>query len=224
MHSICEVILPPDVNDVEAAVKQVLEPFYEGLEDADCPFWDFWTIGGRFAGYKAETNLDREKLDQFYDWLKQEKVSVSGLQCGKQELQPASQEHKVDAKWSEMFEPGGVITKCPLFRHSNDQYSEHLNGDIGPVGDYPNATAERLIVAVHKRDYEKEVSLPDVKAEYMLARSIWNGTTHQDTKWNGKLTSAIEEYNKRVESYADWFREINTVTDDWIAVTVDYHS
>jgi hypothetical protein len=220
-HYHLEVIIPPN-TDPETVVKQVLAPFDENVDDEDKsnPFWDFYVIGGRWAGTKQEASLDKAKLGEFHAWMTETKVKVKGLQCGKQELADAATIKRVDAKWCEMFPNAGP--HCLLFNHSNDQYSskDTLPGDICRVGDCPKElTAARVIIAgpSYKNDGTYE-------AGYMLCASIWNGVTYQDTKWDGKIATAIEEYNRRVATYREDYAAKCRVTSDWQTITVDYHS
>jgi len=222
MHYHCEIIMPP-TDDVEAAVKLIMAPFYEGEEDEDIksnhPFWDFWVIGGRWAGAKQKATYDKEKLEAFYAWCTEEKITVSGLTAGKQSIQPVSQIPMVDAKWNEMF-PSAKFSACPLFAHSNDQYSSKslIDGDICKVSEVPdNLECSRVIVACF--DYQDKLY-----AEHMLSDSIYNGCNFERTKWNGTIVDAISDYEKSHSSYRDEWKEKNTIKPDWLVVTVDYHS
>src|SRR5262245_27782076 len=107
MHYHLEVILPP-VDNVEQAIGQILEPFDENGKDEDGhrnshAFWDWYVVGGRWAGAKLQAMLDPKKLEEFNAELTKRKVTVSGIQAGKQELSPASQIPMVDALWNEFF-------------------------------------------------------------------------------------------------------------------------
>ena len=121
MHYKCEVVLPAGTENIEKAIGQVMKQFDESDSEATCPFWDYWTIGGRYAGDKQMAKYDQTKLQEFWDWLTAEKITVSSVVAGKQTLHPASQQEKVDAKWTEMFGGGesGVIVKCPIFSEAN---------------------------------------------------------------------------------------------------------
>ena len=215
-HYHLEIIMPP-VEDVKAAVKQIMKPFSENEEDASNSFWDWYVIGGRFAG--AKLNYDKAKEDDFYAWLKAEGVTVSGLQCGKQELSPASQTAKVDAKWAEMFPESG-LTVCPMFSHYQDQYKDNLQPpDVTRLGSVSkDQTAFAVIVA--KKAYKGDT----LEAEFMIHKYMWNGVTHVDTKWDGLVSSALEIHKKELESYREEYKAEATPTDDWLCVTVDYHS
>lgn len=215
-HYHLEIIMPP-VEDVKAAVKQIMKPFDEGGEDSYKSFWDWYVIGGRYAG--AKLNYDKSKTDAFYAWLKAEGVTVSGVQCGKQELSPASQVEKVNAKWAEMFPESG-LTVCPLFAHYQNQYDDNLRPpDVMKLGGVSkDLTAFAVIVA------GKAYSGDGLKAEFMIHQYMWNGVNHVDTKWDGLVSSALEMHTKKLEGYREEYRKEATPTDDWLCVTVDYHS
>ena len=216
MHYHLEIVMPP-VADVKATVEEIMKPFSESEEDASNAFWDWYVIGGRFAG--AKLNYDKTKEDAFYAWLKEEGVTVSGVTCGKQELSPKTQTAKVDAKWAEMFPESGLMI-CPLFSHYHDQYEDSLHPPdvtrLGNVG--KDLTASAVIVASATFDGK------GIEANFMIHESMWNGVTHVDTKWDGLLFSAIKMYKDKLDSYKPEYREKHTPTDDWLCVTVDYHS
>lgn len=67
MHYHCETIMPP-VKDVEIAVENILNPFNENVpESADYDprdaFFDFYSIGGRFAGAKLGKLVGNDRRD-----------------------------------------------------------------------------------------------------------------------------------------------------------------
>lgn len=228
MHMHCEIVIPP-TEDVEGAVETVMKPFREEEEDACHPFWDWYVIGGRFAGNKRMGRYDKDILDAFHQWLQDEKVTVSGLQCGKQELQPASQIPKVDAKWNEMFPPpDGKRLPCPLFAHSNDQYGHDGKGtlpdDICTLADTPGITCARVIIAGPGYNSDTDDYTGPPKAVYMVCEDQWNGVIHMKIDWDRTIKSALTGHAKHIESYKEQYREKMTPQDDWLTVTVDYHS
>lgn len=79
MHEHCEIVLPLDV-DMAASVAEIMGPFDENGEDQPHAFWDFYVIGGRWAGQKLKASLDPKKLEAFYALLAKHKITVSGLQ------------------------------------------------------------------------------------------------------------------------------------------------
>lgn len=216
MHYHCEIIMPP-TDDIESSVEKILAPFDENKEERDSSeFWDWWVIGGRFAGDKALAGLDCEKLEAFYAWLRESKVMVSGMVCGKQALSDAATVAKVDAKWREMFPGAG--RHCPLFKHSNNQHKEHLPGDIMRLADLPNGvTCARAIIAGTWRD-------EGLQAAGMLQYECWNGVEHVRTAWDGTVKTALEHHAERIKHYRAEYREAVSPQDDWLVVTVDYHS
>lgn len=231
MHYHCEIIIPPVMN-IEEAVASVLKPFDENGDDEDGykrhAFWDFWSIGGRWAGTKLLAKYDQAKLDEFNAWLRAENVTVAGLVCGKQEISPASQIPKIDAKWNEMF-PSAEFVPCPLFRHSNDQYAKDMSGtlpgDIQRLADVPVALeCSHVIIAKPSYDSATKEFTGPLEAEFMLKEDAWNGCNHMKVDWDGKLHSAVEKYRERVASYTEEFKARALPQPDWLVVTVDYHS
>lgn len=232
MHYHCEIVIPPVMN-IEDAIASVMKPFNEQPEDGEGEgarhaFWDFWLIGGRWSGTKLLASFDETKLDAFYAWLKEEKITVAGLQCGKQEISPASQIPKVDAKWNEMF-PSSEFLPCPIFRHSNDQYGKGLSGtlpaDVQRLADIPaDLKCSRVIVCKNSYESKSEDWTGPVEAEFMLVDDAWNGCNHMKVDWDGKVSTAIDQYRKNLENYAPKFADKNAPKADWLVVTVDYHS
>ncbi len=234
MHYHCEIIIPP-TDDVEAAVKSIMEPFNEQPGDPDDEeyspghaFWDFYVIGGRWAGNKLMVSYDKAAIEEFHQWLQDEGVTVSGFRCGKEKIEPTDQIPKVDAKWNEMFPPlDGKPVACPMFNHSNDQYGRDGNGTIaGDICKLPEASSvecSRVIFAGSSWSGDHEWAGP-VKATFMLCDSQWNGVNHMNIKWDGKLATALSDFRKHIEHYADGYRERCEPQEDWLAVTVDYHT
>jgi hypothetical protein len=224
MHHHLEVIMPPTEN-IEEALNQILEPFNEQGKDEDGnpnqhAFWDWYVIGGRWAGMKLETTLDPKKKDEFFAELEKRKVTVSGIQAGKHKLQPESQIPMVDALWCEFF-PDSPLKICPFFDHFNNQY-KNSDGfpDIMRLKDVPpSLIASHVIIAgPHWKDNG------NLEAKHMVQDSIWNGVTHVQAKWDGSVHAAIEEHKKRLENAKPEYAAKHIPQDDWLVVTVDYHS
>jgi len=196
MHHVLEIVLP-QVDNVEEAVAQIMAPYNECVDDPEersgHEFWDFYVIGGRWAGHKMLADLDKDQLAAFYEAMAEKKVTVSGLQCGKQEIAPASQIPMVDALWTEHF-PEYNGRACPLFNHANDQYqNDCLYGDVMRVKDTSmNVECGQLIVANY--DYEGE----KLEAKAMFSTSVWNGCNFEDTIWDGKLGTGLELYKGKL--------------------------
>jgi len=233
MHYHCEIVIPPTM-DIEAAIMSVMKPFDEqpDTDDEDSSarnaFWDFWVIGGRWAGNKLLAKYDKAKLDEFHYWLSAEKITVSGLTCGKQKLEPVSQEVKVDAKWNEMF-PSAAGVPCPLFAHSNNQYGKGLSStlpnDVSRLNDVPPALeCSRVIFAMPSYQGETKGWTGPLKAEFMLCEDQWNSCNHMKVDWDGKFGSALEKYSEQLKNRPDEFAAKATPASDWLVVTVDYHS
>lgn len=232
MHYHCEIVMPP-TDDIEGAVESILKPFNEcddgGGADRSHTFWDFYVIGGRWAGHKLIAKYDQAKIDEFYAWCREEKITVSGLQAGKRTLQPASQIEKVDAKWNEMFPPEGEPLPCPLFSHSNDQYGKGLDGtlpdDVMRFSDVPaGLTCSHVIFAKPSFESETGEHTGPLEAAFMLTEDAWNGCNHMKVDWDRQLASAVEKYRKSLDGYKDEYRAKVEPKDDWLVVTVDYHS
>lgn len=235
MHYHCEIVLPPNTDNIAEAVESVMRPFDESPDeepedfDSSDAFWDFYVIGGRWAGTKLIASYDPEKIKEFRQWLADEGVTVSGVQCGKQELRPAEQIPKVDAKWNEMFPPkDGIAAPCPMFQHSNDQYGKRgrgmIKGDICSLADAMKVTCERVIFAGPSYDFEAKDWAGPPGATFMLCDSTWNGVNHMQIKWDGRIGSAFEQFKDKLKHCKDTYRQAVEPQDDWITVTVDYHS
>lgn len=220
MHFHLEIIMPPTDN-IEKAVQQILSPFDENQEDARHAFWDFYVIGGRFAGRKLDFMIDPEKKKAFFQELTDRKITVSGITCGKQELQPASQIPMVAALWNEYF-PDAPVRVCPFFRHFNDQYKNSAGfPDICTLEQMPaGLTASRVIIAGPHWDDETG----GFEAKRMLSDDIWNGVTHVDTAWDGKVQTVIDQHRDYLKHAKPEYAAKHVPQADWLVVTVDYHS
>lgn len=219
MHMHLEVLMPPTDN-IEEALEKIMQPFDESGSDEDGnqnqhTFWDWYQVGGRWAGAKMEAKLGKDRLASFNKALTEREVTVSGIQFGKQTLQPASQIEMVDALWREMF-PDSNLTVCPLFDHA----PKVIEGDVCQLSEVPDGlTAERIIIAGPEfNDGTK------FRAEYMISDEIWNGVMHVKTQWDGQFKTAINAFKEKIKGYRDDYREKRIPKDDWIVVTVDYHS
>lgn len=233
MHYHCEIVIPPTM-DIEAAVNSIMAPFDESPDKPDedwsarSTFWDFWVIGGRWAGNKLMARYDQKKLEAFHEWMTAEKITVAGMVCGKQEISPASQIPKVDAKWNEMF-PSHEFLPCPIFRHSNDQYGKGLAGtlpdDVSRLDHVPlDLTCSRVIFAKPSYDSKTKDHTGPLEAGFMLTDSAWNGCNHMKVDWDGKFASALEKYSEHIKNYREEYVARVTPQPNWLVVTVDYHS
>jgi hypothetical protein len=220
MHFHLEVIMPP-TKDIEAALDKILLPFSEHEKDSDRPFWDYYGIGGRWAGTKETCRYDAEKLEQFHKNLKAAKMTVSSIQMGKQKLEPASQIPMVDQMWNELFPTEtGEITPCPLFAHANNQFDSNdlLACDICRVDEIAEKlTAHRVIIAAP--GYQDEL-----EAQYMLSVDEWNGVNFVQSAWDGKVLTVLEMFKSKIDHYTEEYQAKVTPQPNWICVTVDYHS
>lgn len=206
MHYLLEIVMPP-TDDIQGAVDKILEPFsqYDGRENC---FYDWYVLGGRFSGAKAQARIDKDVLENFYRWLKEEKVTVSGVICGKQMLKPDDQIEKVDAKWKEMT---GRDEPCSLFSHAGDE----CDGDVCTVGELPEGYKASHVIIASDENF----------AVYMVQDKLWNGVSWQDATWNGCVRAAIYKWiEEGAKLYEEEYQLKITPTDDWLVVTVDYHS
>ena len=216
-HYRLEIILPP-VPDLHAAITEIMDPFDENAEDDDDhnrhhAFWDFWKIGGRWSGNKLLARLGRERVDAFQGMLSAGGVTVSGLSFGKPTLEPASQLPRINEMWAAAF-PDSPVKECPLFDSYKGDY-----GDVMPLRDVPDSfTCEHVIIAgLDWKDQKME-------AQYMVQASIWNGVTHQDAAWSGRLADAVADWVKWLDGCKPEWAEKRRPLPDWQVVTVDYHS
>lgn len=226
MHSHCEIIMPKTKN-IGAAIDSILEPFSENKNYSDNSFWDFYVIGGRFAGQKEMCNYDSNKLDDFYKALNEKKITVTGLQCGKQTINPPEQIPEVDKLWNEFFPTeNGEIVACPIFSHSNDQYDSDdlISCDICRVEEIPpKLFAARVIIAA-PTIMEPKYKENKIEAVFMTCQNIWNGVNFEDTGWDGNVLTALETHKKKITHYKEEYKQKITPQPDWLCVTVDYHS
>lgn len=92
--------------------------------------------------------------------------------------------------------------------------------DVMIVGELPKGfCAARVIVAVPNYDEN------GLEAATMLEDSYWNGVSWNDSKFDGKVSTAIKknnEYYKNATNESE-YRDKRTVNDEWISVTVDCH-
>jgi hypothetical protein len=225
MHHHCEIIMPPSAN-IQETIDAIMKPFSENDTDDEGhsghAFWDWFVIGGRWAGTKETCRYDAGKMEEFYKRLAAERVTVSGFQCGKQQLEPASQIPIVDGIWNEFFPTEtGEITPCPVFAHSNNQYDSNdlLSCDICRVDEISESlTAGRVIIAGPNYDDSR------IEAHFMLCDDQWNGVNHMKVDWDGKVLSALTQFTEKASHYREEYAAKITPKPEWICVTVDYHS
>ncbi len=223
MHSVLEMVIPPNL-DIVATVKEVMDATLQHDDDEEkdkghCDWWDFYVIGGRWSGNKLMATLDPEKVKAFHELLIAKKVTVSGLVCGKEELQPASQIPMVDRLWREWFP--GKADKCPLFKHGRDQYRKdgYYSDDVCTIAELPDSLeCTRLIVA--GPSYGKE---PTLQPRRMICTEFWNHVEHQKTEFDGKVKPALMGMIELAKS-DEWPMNGSKIDLDWAVVTVDYHN
>lgn len=227
MHYLLEIILPNDTKDIKNAVEQIMNPFSENREDDEnhsgYSFWDWYVIGGRWAGQKLISTFDKEKVDKFYRLLNQHGITVSSITCGKQEIKPEDQIPFVDDLWNELF-PENDGRPCPIFNHSNNQYDKYgiICGDIMPVKECLDFDCGHVIIA-SLHDYNGKYPSEFV-ADYMVKDSIWNGVIHQNTDFKGCVGEAIRMFKDHIKNYnPDYIKKFENI-ENWLSITIDYHS
>lgn len=225
MHHHCEIIMPR-TKDIGSALDSIMKPFDENHDDSDDisgnEFWDFYVIGGRWAGAKEMCGYNEDKMALFYKTLKDKKITVSGLQSGKQTLQPSSQVPIVDRLWNELFPTeNGEIIPCPIFDHSNNQYDSDdlLSCDICLVEEIPEElTCSRVIIAGPRYDDT------GLEATFMLCDSQWNGVNHMPIKWDKNVKTAVKMFEKQLVNYKEEHKNSVIPKPNWVCITIDYHS
>jgi hypothetical protein len=220
MHYHAEVILPANVNaaGIPDLITDLLSEYNENNSEGCNQFFDWLVVGGRWAGTKLEATLDKQKLEAFKERLMEMEVKVHGVVAGKQSLLPEFIE-PVDKLWREMFPDAGQ--HCTLFEHANDKYDSTslISGDICTLDKLPlDFTAARVIFAA-PIDGEWRIT-------GMYVREIWNGECHQKTEWDGRIMSAVAAFDQHIANYKDSYKAQISIENlqDWIAVTIDYHS
>ena len=213
MHYQAEVVLPP-TNLISKRLETILGPYQEEREynDESTAFWDWFVIGGRFSGKKIVDTLSAAKIRKFYEVIRERKITFCGLVCGKHEVEPESQIPEVDALWNEMFPD--TFVHCPLFQHSGTS----LNGDIQLLGEVNgDISMSRFIVSGCKSE----------SISFMLSDSFYNGVNHENTVWSAggcTFSNAMELLNEYLELHDKEWAAKARPKDDWLVVTVDYHS
>lgn len=221
MHYHLELIMPP-TDELEKAVNEILEPYREGSKDEDGfenhhAFYDWYVIGGRWSGEKLVAKYPKEKVEAFYKELTERKITVSGLQWGKQSLEPSDQIPMVNDIWQKHFPEGGTV--CPLFQHYNPQNRGWNEVDVCRLKDIPKyLTAAHVVVAGPKYDDS------GLEIKFMIRDRIWNGVNYVDAKWDGNVSSALKLAEQKMSHYREEYKNKYTPLDDWLVVTVDYHT
>jgi len=200
--------------DLGKVISTAMAPYNE--ERSERGFWDWYVIGGRYAGSVLRSRLGHERLKVFDDALASRKVMVKAVRCGKEELADAQTEEVVDAIWRYMFPDSGLAT-CPLFKHgSPSQYDKRgeLPYDVCTVADVPQSHSVHTIALVTVNHADTTY------IDSLLHSEIWNGATFQKTTWDGTFGAALSHFNERLARY----REPESVNPNDVVVTLDYHS
>jgi len=211
MHSHIEIIIPPCSNVAEA-VDKVMKGTCD--DEDECGWWDWYVIGGRWSGEKEQCSYDKKAIKAFNEEMNENKITISALICGKEEISPASQIPIVDAIWRKHFPGRGDV--CPFFAHGRNQYKrDGYPSDVCCVKDiHPDLTSSRVVIAIQRPE--------GLKAVYMLVQEIWNSISWQETLWKGNVLDALKMYAEfRKERNHEYYQEVR---QDWLAVTVDIHN
>jgi len=219
MHYHSEIIMPP-TSDIESAVKTALDPFSQHEESEErhpMAFWDWYKIGGRWHGQKIISKLPEADVESFYAELREKNITVAGLRAGKDEINPPDQIPTVEAIWQKHFKDTPFET-CPFFKHGADQYEDSTTfpGNVMPISECLDVNGIHRVIIT---DTEGTIS-------FMCNDQMWNGVNHEQTTWDGTIGHAVEMHKENIARYKPESRYVamNKVSDDWIAVTVDYHS
>jgi hypothetical protein len=98
-----------------------------------------------------------------------------------------------------------------------------LPEDVSQLKDVSNdLECERIIIA--GPSYVDENRDGPLEATFMLCKSIWNGVNYMDIDWDGKLGSFLEKFKEKISDYSESYQQKIKPENDWLVVTVDYHS
>ena len=212
---------PVTKEDLGEPLAQILDPFQEGQQWYQ-GFWDWWQIGGRYSGSKIAKSLYQEARDAFFKELTRRNVTVSGVQFGEQTLKPESQRPMVDALWREAF-PDTPFEACPLFDHSPAPGPGDVMryGEVLQMGDF---ALEHLIVAGPHGWHDMYEEEGRLEAVFMLRGIVWNGLNYEDTAWDRTFRGGMALREAASAYSSEAYRERHTPQEDWLVVTIDYHS
>lgn len=236
-HYHLEMILPP-VADVEKSVAQILKPFDESEEDEDgyskYAFWDWYVIGGRWSADHVLSAISEKRMEAFQADVP--KYTVSGVMtAGGYYEKPAGPDNPPDIVdrlvkvWKQHFPEFADL--CP-FWGLTDQYNKQGHvADICRVDQLSDAqSCARLMIVT---TFEGELRL-----EKMLQTDFWNGVSWCESGWDGSVLQVIKAHNEDIrqrrdrikdapERALDWWQKYGQhmiVRDDYLAVTIDYHT
>ena len=159
MHYCLEIIIPSMERDqIAETIEHILDPFSEYNEDPHATtFFDWYVIGGRWNGTKAQQFISKERIDEFYAKLNEMKVTVSSVIAGKQHLSDEFVE-PVNELWKEMF-ADTPFNHCPIFDNWESRYTDALDypGNVMKLGDlHPDTSCARVILAGPEQRWNHE--------------------------------------------------------------------
>ena len=115
-----------------------------------------------------------------------------------------------DQGWWDYYEIGGRVWRTMPY-------------DVGTLADCLTDLADqpiwRLIVAGPRLNDENRLDVAS-----MWVAEQWNGTTYEPTGWDRTIKHALRLHKARLVDLDETHREARTPRDDWLGVTVDYHS
>lgn len=228
MHVHLEVLVPPTDNPVDD-VETLLKPFDESAEDEEgysrYTFWDWWVIGGRWSCSHLLADIGKGRMDKFVEEMPKYKVSGVQTAGGLYEVpvEPDGVRDELLELWKVHFPE--YAEQCP-FWGLTDQYDRGGRpNDIVPAGSISKSlTCSQLLIGWRPKE--------TIRPLLMLQDDFYNGVSWQDSAWDGKVLASIEAHNEKTRARKDgaregWWEEYGSrqvVGEDWLAVTVDYHT
>ena len=154
-HHHVELIMPPTDLGIQEQVGNILYPLSMWVPEraeAEDYLYDWFTIGGRFAGTKLCLRLDPERLRQFWDELHGEAFNTdtdSSIFMGER-WWGTSDLPKIDALWRKWF-PEDEVGAYPL-----SPYYPAGDWDICRVDRLPdNLTAHAVVFQIAVEVYDR---------------------------------------------------------------------
>ena len=202
-HYHVELIMPPTPwFAIEDRVLDILLPLRKGDDEetwpAD-PLYDWYKIGGRFAGTKYGLGCDPKRLRKFYEELYSEAFATDVTVIGGARFWSDSDLPKVNALWRKWF-PEDEVGTCPFI-------GPYPTGeqDICRVDRIPDELAADAVVVGNEAD----------QVVFRLAIEIWDSARQefQRTGFDGSVPDALRRCRAQGIEPAG----------DWLAVTLDCH-
>ena len=243
MHYHMELIMPPleDGAKLDDRLDEILGPWHEEYkytcfcDDDDKQnfhgFYDYYVVGGRWSGDHLRTRMEQdhgERWSAFINEMENSDIMVSGVIAGKP-TPVGDGVNRVQDVWQRHF-PEFADIHNPLFNIPGVFPQKQIAGDVCTFHAIPiSTTCSHFAVATPERKFsaERQEFIGDVqtyKLTFQLVTSLYNGSTWQNTSFDGTLQSALDHYNKILQRYRAAFRDLYTPKEDWLCVTIDYHN